>query len=120
MINSEKGKEPFILRRAFDICNVVGVCPMTKKELRKTSVFELEPFLVGVLHYILKNRIDKNQIGLSTLDFYGNKKARKEREHKGNAGQRITRGISVDIYEIKEDESESQIDDDSIDKNAKI
>lgn len=90
--------------------------PMTKKELRKTSAFELEPFLVGVLHYILKNRIDKNQIGLSTLDFYGNKKARKEREHKGNAGQRITREIFVEIYEIKEDKIEPQHNGDSIDE----
>ena len=38
-----------------------GSC-MTKDEIRVNSYFELEPFLVGVMHYILKHRHGKNAL----------------------------------------------------------
>ena len=78
---------------------------VTKKDIRRERSFVLEPFLVGVLHYILKYRNGRNAQGISTLEFYGNQIPRKERVHKGNAGQRITREITVDLYEFAEDEN---------------
>lgn len=50
----------------------------TKKELLKAESFELQPFLLGVLHYIVVNR-KKNKLGRATFESM-HKKAGKNRE----------------------------------------
>lgn len=87
-----------------------GSC-MDKSAMKKTSAYELEPFLVGVLYFILKHRRDKNSLGKETLDYYGTQKPYKERIHKGNAGKRIARKLDVTLYEPPiEDAEETESD----------
>lgn len=44
--------------------------PLSKNELLKAKCLKVQPFLVGVLHFILKNRTD-NKSGLNTLESWG-------------------------------------------------
>lgn len=69
--------------------------PRTKASIRITEEFSLPAFLVGVMHYILMNRHDKNTLGIATLEAWGQKTPRKPRKYTGNAGESITRNISV-------------------------
>lgn len=85
---------------------------VTKTDLHTSTDYELEPFLVGILHYLLMYRAGRNQEGQSTLDLYGSKKPYKERVHNGNAGQRITRQIVVKRYESKDDAPISESEED--------
>jgi hypothetical protein len=78
-----------------------GLCK-SKDEICNLDRYELEPFLVGVLCYILKYRCNKNGQGIDTLNYYGEKKAHKERMHKGNAGGRVERNVEVLLYEFKQ------------------
>lgn len=71
--------------------------PRTKASIRTTEEFSLPAFLVGVMHYILANRHDKNTLGVATLEAWGQKMPRKSRKYTGNAGECITRNISVSI-----------------------
>lgn len=71
--------------------------PRTKESIRTTEEFSLPAFLVGVLHYILVKRRDKNTLGVATLEAWGQKTPRKPRKYTGNAGESITRNISVSI-----------------------
>lgn len=86
-----------------------GSC-MDRAAIKKEGRYELEPFLVGVLYFILKYRYGKNSLGADTLDFYGDKKSYNERVHKGNAGQRITRKLNVMLYEPPADDNEADAD----------
>ena len=83
-----------------------GSC-MDKAAMKKNGDYDLEPFLVGVLYYILRERSGKNDQGADTLDYYGDKKPYKERTHKGNAGKRITRKLDVSLYEPPVEKSEA-------------
>lgn len=83
---------------------------MNKVGIRKKNEYEFEAFLVGVLLYILKNRCNKNYFGIDTLNFYGDKKPYKEREHKGNAGKSIERNIIVTLSSIPEDDYVSSLE----------
>jgi len=67
----------------------------TKEVIHSMNEFTLPAFLVGVMHYILVNRRDKNILGVATLDAWGEKTPRKPRKYIGNAGDGITRNISV-------------------------
>ena len=71
---------------------------MTKAELRTESFFEYQPFLVGVLHFILMRRAGKNELGIPTLDAITEKVKSKERQYNGHLGESITRTIKVDFY----------------------
>ena len=71
--------------------------PTTKASIRTTEQFTLPAFLVGVMHYILVNRYDKNTLGVATLEAWGQKTPRKPRKYTGNAGESITRNITVSI-----------------------
>lgn len=84
---------------------------VTKIDLHTSTDYALEPFLVGLLHYLLMYRAGRNQEGQSTLELYGSKKPYKERVHNGNAGRRITRHIVVSRYE-KDDTPISQPEED--------
>lgn len=68
-------------------------------DIKKMTAFELQPFLLGVLHFILSERREQNHYGKTTLDTLGTKKARKERRYNGSAGQTILRNIEVSLYE---------------------
>ncbi len=41
---------------------------ISKSGLRTESIFELQPFLLGILHYVLVWRANKNSLGIPTLD----------------------------------------------------
>lgn len=73
--------------------------PLHISDIKQTTTFELQPFLLGILHYILSERREKNTYGKATLDTLGTKKTRKERRYNGNAGKTITRSIDVSLYE---------------------
>lgn len=72
--------------------------PVTKANIRTLGSFELQPFLVGVLHYIVYRRHGCNMRGAETLDMIGTKKARKERVYEGHLGENLSRPVSVDLY----------------------
>lgn len=72
---------------------------LSKADLRSESAFELQPFLIGVLHYILTHRADKNSLGVPTMAANSEKVKYKERQYKGNLGDNITRLITVTMYE---------------------
>lgn len=78
--------------------------PISKAELRTESEFELQPFLLGVLHYVLKHRANQNKCGIATLDANSAKVRYKERQYAGHLGDSITRTISVALYEQAENE----------------
>ena len=72
---------------------------VSKEALRSITEFKLQPFMVGILHFILKERRNKNCLGAATLDTLGDKKNRKARVYTGKMGKRITRSITVSLYE---------------------
>ena len=76
--------------------------PISKAELRTESEFELQPFLLGVLHYVLKRRANQNKYGIATLDANSAKVRYKERQYTGHLGDSITRTISVALYKQAE------------------
>lgn len=71
---------------------------VTKAELENKDEFDFQPFILGVLHYILLNRAGKNAMGIPTLDAIGDKKPSKERRYCGHLGEGITRKIEVQWY----------------------
>lgn len=71
--------------------------PRTKASIRTIEEFSLPAFLVGVMHYILAKRHDKNTLGVATLEAWGQKTPRKPRKYTGNAGDCITRSVSVTL-----------------------
>ena len=73
--------------------------PVQVSDIKKMTVFELQPFLLGVLHFVLLERRELNYKGKPTLDTLGIKKERKERKYNGNAGQTVLRNIEVSLYE---------------------
>ena len=75
---------------------------ISKSGLRTESIFELQPFLLGILHYVLVRRADKNSLGIPTLDANSEKIRYKERRYNGQLGSGITRTITVKLYEKKE------------------
>ena len=76
--------------------------PISKAELRNETIFELQPFLLGVLHFILLHRADYNHLGIPTLDANSSKVKYKERQYNGHLGDAITRSITVNLYEKKD------------------
>ncbi len=76
---------------------------LSKAEIRNETMFEYQPFLIGVLHYILTKRSNKNYLGVRTLDANTDKVKYKERKYRGSLGDCITRLITVNFYEKTED-----------------
>lgn len=80
---------------------------LSKSQLLETNKFELEPFLVGILLFILTERRGKNQNGKATLNLLGEKKARKPRNFESKVGQSRAENIIVtewhgDAHLVKE------------------
>ena len=83
--------------------------PSTKAEIRTMTYFEIQPVLVGIVHYILTARMNCNHLGITTLDNWGEKKTRSERRYTGDAGAGISRRIDVKRYSpAAEDLSEKE------------
>lgn len=68
---------------------------LSKSQLLETDKFELEPFLVGILFFILTERRGKNRNGRATLNLLGEKKARKPRNFESKVGQSRAENIVV-------------------------
>lgn len=74
---------------------------ISKSGLRTESIFELQPFLLGILHYVLVRRANKNSLGIPTLDANSEKIKYKERRYNGQLGIGIARTITVKLHERK-------------------
>lgn len=87
---------------------------LSKIDLQTTTHFELQPFLVGVVHYILMNRSD-NISGQDTLDEWGVKKSkRSERKLKSSFSLGFFQSATVDW--CTPSEHNIQIEKDKIDE----
>ncbi|MBQ5522985.1 MAG: hypothetical protein IIT86_09275, partial [Oscillospiraceae bacterium] len=75
---------------------------ISKAELRNETIFELQPFLLGIIHFILLHRADCNYLGIPTLDANSSKVKYKERQYNGHLGDAIMRTIIVNLYEKKD------------------
>ena len=71
--------------------------PKSKEAIREMNQFTLPSLLVGVMHYILVNRRDTNIEGVATLEVWGEKTPHKSRKYTGNAGECITRSITISL-----------------------
>lgn len=66
------------------------------KDIIKLGHFHIEPFLLGVWHYIIMNRADKNEKGAYTYnEWYQNKG-----DYRGTIGNGITHKFSVESIPI--------------------
>lgn len=74
--------------------------PISKHEMRMTTEFSFQPFLLGVLHFILVKRREQNRFGKDTLEALGTKKPRKERRYTGTAGESLAQPITVTLYDV--------------------
>lgn len=95
---------------------------LSKASLREESEFEFQPFILGMLHYVLLNRAGKNYLGIPTLDAISEQDTRKQRKYKGTLGSNIKRTIKVTMYEEKTDsvsvESQEDISDTEFDESV--
>lgn len=80
-----------------------------KSEVMAGSSFELQPFLLGVLHYILLHRADMNRKGVDTLDFISTHVDWKSRAYNGKLDHVIKRKIDVKWCEMPENMAEAEI-----------
>ena len=78
---------------------------VTKSNLIKLSDIEFEPFLLGVLHYILLERKD-NTLGRSTFESWNTKELpNSEWNFVSNVGCGITRPLNVILINAEKDEN---------------
>lgn len=75
---------------------------ISKEDLMRSTEFELEPFLVGILDFILEHRRGKNCRGRVTLEILGDKKPRKARVYNDSFDDIINRQIDVGIWNPQE------------------
>ena len=69
---------------------------ISKKDMRDAEVFEYQPFLIGILHYILTKRAGKNSLGVPTLEAITAKDKGQERRYIGHLGEGLN--VSVILY----------------------
>lgn len=70
--------------------------PVSKADIYGMTEFVLPAFLVGVMHYIVTHRQDKNELGAATLATLGTKAYKRERVYSGRLGTKIQRTITVE------------------------
>lgn len=76
----------------------------TKAQMRNMELFELQPFLVGVLHYIVDKRSKTNIEGKATLETWGDKpNTTKERVLKSDVRLSANRGIKAHYYNVEDE-----------------
>jgi len=90
--------------------------PIEKSILCQTNAICLQPFLLGIWHYVLVNG-KKNTIGKATYDIWCPPNNRSEREYKGNMGDGVTHAITLiyfadaaKAYEFAKDTDEQACD----------
>lgn len=89
---------------------------LSKSDVLSTMHFELQPFLIGIIHYILMNRSD-NISGQDTLDAWGIKASeRNERKLKEDFSLGKSRTITVDWYKPDEERDFKDADESILDK----
>lgn len=89
---------------------------LSRSDVLSTIHFELQPFLVGIVHYILMNRRD-NMSGQDTLEAWGIKASeRSERKLREDFNLGASRTASVDWYVPTEEKTTENIVDS--DKNT--
>lgn len=86
--------------------------PVSKAEINGMTEFVLPAFLVGVMHYIVTHRQDKNEFGAATLDALGTKAYKRERIYSGKLGTKIQRTIIVECD--CETENKCKADEDAV------
>lgn len=103
----------------------------TKSELRDMDSFEFQPFVLGVVHFIVTNRYGQNKEGKATFDKWKTKEGNEYR-YNGDAGAGIKYKITVvdcppcerSQYKIKPEENipsdeDERTDDEVIFENLK-
>ena len=71
--------------------------PITKYQLGIETDFELSSFLVGVMHFVVTNRVGQNATGAKTLQFWGEKVSNKPMNYNSYPfGNSIKHTITVD------------------------
>lgn len=71
----------------------VNSSSVTKKDLGALDTFVIEPFLLGVWHYIIMHRAECNEIGADTYNnWYPNKK-----DYRGTIGNDINRSLTIKL-----------------------
>lgn len=82
---------------------------LSKAEVLSETRFELQPFLIGIIHYILMNRRD-NISGQETLDAWGAKKGKqRERKLRDDFSLGASRTVKVDWHRPDEQEKIEKI-----------
>jgi hypothetical protein len=89
----------------------------TKEQLLKNKSFELEPFLVGILLFVLSERRGENKKGIATLNALGRKENRKPRIFSSDIGQVMARKITVSDWVKVESSNNDQNKKASADKS---
>ncbi|HMM01095.1 MAG TPA: hypothetical protein PKC96_07215 [Bacilli bacterium] len=89
-------------QREFFICDSRKGIP--KSTIRLMSDFTLQPFLLGVWHYVVTEQLN-NKFGKETFDAWCPPKDRAERKYEGNMGSGIIREINVEMLTTFTDEA---------------
>lgn len=91
---------------------------LSKSDMMSADRFELQPFLVGIVHYILMNRSD-NISGQDTLDDWGTKASeRSERKLKKDFQLGKTRTTIVDWYKPAENDNTDDFSDTAVEPDT--
>ena len=72
--------------------------PISKKDIDSTDKIYIEPFLLGVWHYVIMNRAEKNELGAETYQSWYPKR----NDYRGTVGSDITMSINVTSAKIEE------------------
>lgn len=80
---------------------------LSKSGLLKAEHLELQPFLVGIIHYILMHRSD-NKSGRDTLDAWGIKKSGSERKLRNDFSLGSSRKVDVGWYTPPERDADAE------------
>lgn len=71
---------------------------MTKQDMLQTDKFFIEPFLLGIWHYIIMNRAEKNELGTDTYKSWYPKRD----DYRGTVGNDIAMPIKVKSANVEE------------------
>lgn len=82
---------------------------ITKGTLRQVCEFTLQPFLLGVWHFIVVSR-PYNKSGKDTFDVWCPPRGRAERKYEGTMGERIDRFINVAVLSASADELTTEVE----------
>ncbi len=72
--------------------------PISKKDIDSTDKIYIEPFLLGVWHYVIMNRAEKNELGAETYQSWYPKR----NDYRGTVGSGITMAIQIDSAKVED------------------